>query len=63
MTAMCGISGLFRPGGLQREDEENVRHINATLLHRGPDDVGIWKDGPGGAVLAQRRLAIQDLSS
>lgn len=62
MTAMCGISGLFRPGGLQREDEENVRHINATLLHRGPDDVGLWAHGPGGAVLAQRRLAIQDLS-
>ncbi len=62
MTAMCGISGLFRPGGLERGDEENVHRINATLLHRGPDDVGVWAHGPGGAVLAQRRLAIQDLS-
>lgn len=62
MTAMCGISGLFRPGGLQREDEDNVRRINETLHHRGPDDVGVWAHGPGGVVLAQRRLAIQDLS-
>jgi asparagine synthase (glutamine-hydrolysing) len=34
--------------------------MNAVLRHRGPDDGGVWSDGPIG--LGQRRLAIIDLS-
>lgn len=59
---MCGIAGLFRPGGLREHDQDAVRRMNAALAHRGPDDVGLWPDDHGGVVLAQRRLAIQDLS-
>jgi asparagine synthase (glutamine-hydrolysing) len=33
-----------------------------TMTHRGPDDAGIWSSGDGRIVLAQRRLAIIDLS-
>jgi asparagine synthase (glutamine-hydrolysing) len=36
--------------------------MNRALLHRGPDDGGLWADHAAGLVLASRRLAIVDLS-
>ena len=36
--------------------------IAATLVHRGPDDVGVWADAGSGITLGHRRLAILDLS-
>lgn len=58
---MCGIAGVvtWRPeGGLG----EQVERMIAPLLHRGPDDHGVWVDGECGVGLGHRRLSILDLS-
>jgi asparagine synthase (glutamine-hydrolysing) len=57
---MCGIAGKFAadPGALV--EPALIRRMTAALRHRGPDDEGVWVDGPVG--LGSRRLAIIDLS-
>lgn len=60
---MCGIAGLFRPGG---DDESALAGYAArmadTLTHRGPDAGGIWTNAAAGVAFAHRRLSILDLS-
>jgi len=57
---MCGIAGklLFDRAG--RIAPETLSAMALSIAHRGPDDQGIWTDGPIG--LASRRLAVIDLS-
>jgi asparagine synthase (glutamine-hydrolysing) len=56
---MCGIVGLA--GAFSREHcIEILRKMNAAIVHRGPDDEGIWaEDGFG---FGMRRLSIIDLA-
>ena len=61
---MCGVAGLL---DFRRETpDEELRAIACrmadTLLHRGPDDAGVWVDAAAGIALAHRRLSILDLS-
>jgi asparagine synthase (glutamine-hydrolysing) len=60
---MCGIVGLFRPGG---GDESALAGIATrmadTLVHRGPDSHGIWANAPAGVAFGHRRLSILELS-
>ena len=56
---MCGIAGIVSAG---RTDPALARAMADALLHRGPDDGGLWTDPDAGIGLAQRRLAIVDLS-
>lgn len=59
---MCGICGFF---SRNRITEEELHEMNNTMYHRGPDDHGVqlYPAGNGYEVgLAQRRLAIFDLS-
>ena len=62
---MCGLTGFLNAEA--RPSAEEARKIaegmNARLLHRGPDDAGIWLDPDQGMALAHRRLSILDLSS
>lgn len=53
---MCGIAGVVGPGA--QDHVGAVRSMLAALVHRGPDEEGVW-EGPG-AVLGLRRLAIID---
>ena len=60
---MCGLAGILTAE--HRTDEELTRHargMGASIVHRGPDDEGIWTDAEAGVALAFRRLAIVDLS-
>jgi asparagine synthase (glutamine-hydrolysing) len=60
---MCGIAGLMLSGPAPAEAlAARVGRINATLAHRGPDGEGVWTEPAAGIALAQRRLAIVDLS-
>jgi asparagine synthase (glutamine-hydrolysing) len=56
---MCGICGVI--GGDVDVEARWVREMNQCLAHRGPDDAGVVVDAP--AILANRRLAIIDLSA
>ncbi len=60
---MCGIAGFFDARGRSPNTGERVaRSMTDTLIHRGPDDGGVWFDGSSGIALGNRRLAIIDLS-
>ncbi|HEU4393481.1 MAG TPA: asparagine synthase (glutamine-hydrolyzing) [Solirubrobacterales bacterium] len=54
---MCGICGIVSSDGAP--DLEAVARMSATLVHRGPDDDGLFHRGP--VALAARRLSIIDL--
>jgi len=54
---MCGIAGVFG-----QADEGLAREFCRILEHRGPDDSGWYVSGAGPVTLANRRLAILDLS-
>lgn len=61
---MCGIAGSLSavpaPHGAM---VEAVGRMVASLVHRGPDDSGVWGDPETGVCLGNRRLAIMDLSA
>ena len=55
---MCGLTGLLRssPGD---DIIGKVKRMTGRLVHRGPDDDGVWAEGH--ICLGHRRLAILDL--
>ena len=58
---MCGIVGLIRPFSRVVEEEEVIR-MRDTMVHRGPDDAGVWISPDQMVGLGHRRLSIIDLS-
>ena len=60
---MCGIAGVLPSGGGSLNE---LRHaltvMGDAILHRGPDDSGIWVEPNGSVALGHRRLSILDLS-
>jgi len=61
---MCGIVGFLKypPDWGLPQLQEVTHKMAAALIHRGPDDDGLWVDAEAGLALAHRRLAIIDLS-
>lgn len=60
---MCGLAGFFSPNGFNVGDATSIAlRMRDKLIHRGPDDAGIWLDEDAGIVLTHRRLSILDLS-
>jgi asparagine synthase (glutamine-hydrolysing) len=58
---MCGIAGVmkFREGA--RVEPATLRQMCAAMVHRGPDDEGVYTDGAVG--IGMRRLSIVDLAT
>jgi asparagine synthase (glutamine-hydrolysing) len=57
---MCGIAGMVSTAAGQRIEAATVRRMCQAIVHRGPDEEGIFvKDGIG---LGMRRLSIIDLA-
>jgi asparagine synthase (glutamine-hydrolysing) len=56
---MCGIVGVWNLSGAP-VDAHDVLRMRDALTHRGPDDAGLFVDGP--VALGHRRLSIIDLS-
>lgn len=52
---MCGIAGFVGAG-----DRESLARMTGVLVHRGPDDGGLWDNG--NVFLGHRRLSIVDLA-
>jgi len=59
---MCGIAGVLGPPSGPMERAAMAAKMAATLVHRGPDDLGTWADPSGEAAFGFRRLSILDLS-
>ncbi len=60
---MCGIAGALELSTITREElQVRVCRMAEQLVHRGPDDSGVWVDDSAGVALGFRRLAILDLS-
>ncbi|MBF0502963.1 MAG: asparagine synthase (glutamine-hydrolyzing) [Candidatus Riflebacteria bacterium] len=61
---MCGIAGIFnyKAGASKPVDRAELLRIREAMFSRGPDQGGLWLSQDGCLGLANRRLAIQDLS-
>lgn len=61
---MCGIAGFFGPPGARPIEEMRsiTKRMTDAMVHRGPDDDGVWADQDAGIALGHRRLSILDLS-
>ena len=58
---MCGIVGKFNFRSLEPVPPALIESMRDRMVHRGPDDAGVYVDGPVG--LGHRRLSIIDLSA
>ncbi len=56
---MCGITGFFNPAGISKNFASIINKMTDSLIHRGPDDKGIFFDDY--CALGHTRLAIIDL--
>jgi|Deesub1362A_J573_1020465.scaffolds.fasta_scaffold15103_1 asparagine synthase (glutamine-hydrolysing) len=61
---MCGICGIYIYGSKSEEVKEEILvGMRDTMIHRGPDDAGVYLSSDKRVGLAHRRLSIIDLSS
>ena len=62
---MCGFTGYISSDPMDKfsNNESIIHEMTGSLIHRGPDSEGYWKDSAEGIVMGFRRLAILDTSS
>lgn len=61
---MCGIAGFLDTASSHSQGRLDALAgaMASALVHRGPDDQGVWSDAEAGIALSHRRLSIVDLS-
>jgi asparagine synthase (glutamine-hydrolysing) len=60
---MCGLTGFWQSKNFSKSTASAIALQMANrIVHRGPDDSGVWVDEDSNLALAHRRLAIVDLS-
>lgn len=59
---MCGFAGFVGGDVEVQPAEALLKTMGRAILHRGPDDGGVWFDSEAGVGFSHRRLAILDLS-
>ncbi len=57
---MCGIYGILGLRGHLQMDASLLDRMGAVTRHRGPDDAGVYADGP--LLMGMRRLSIIDVA-
>ena len=57
---MCGIAGEIACGPHSRVDADRALPMLQAILHRGPDDLGLWEDDKGDACFFHARLSLVD---
>ena len=60
---MCGLAGILVADPSHHEPESVAARMQSKLLHRGPDDRGLYLSWQRSCALAHTRLAVLDLSS
>ena len=60
---MCGFTGFWQHGPANDALAPVAQSMADCIVHRGPDDSGVWVDDVSGLALAHRRLSIVDLSA
>jgi asparagine synthase (glutamine-hydrolysing) len=60
---VCGIAGILDPAAATGADRLGglASTMASSLVHRGPDDSGLWVDADAGVSLGHRRLAVIEL--
>lgn len=59
---MCGITGIYIVNNPLKVKKETLIKMRDSLIHRGPDDAGLYISGDKKVGLGFRRLSIIDLS-
>jgi len=60
---MCGFVGIYNYGNAQDIDEKLLIEMRDTMIHRGPDDCGVYLSPDRKLGLGHRRLSIIDLTT
>ena len=58
---MCGITGFFNFNGINGDSLRLVEKMADSLIHRGPDDKGVFSDNY--VALGHRRLSVIDVKN
>lgn len=59
---MCGIAGIYSPVKSRAILSSIATNMANAILHRGPDDGGVWLDSHTNIAFSHRRLSIIDIS-